>query len=145
MKHLYIIVFILFCSKAVFAAANKKQNSTALQPVNLAVSFEILGKEKSVLSTLTFDGPQKNLISGNVDNKTNFKCDCSGRFETVSIGIKQYLAAFLEFNCGENDQKVKSKVGRFLIPVTDYQSFFKIIFLHKDQPEAVLKIKELTL
>lgn len=144
MQTLKSIALILLIPLAGFTA-NKKQSSMSLQPVNLAVSFETLGKDKSVLNTISFDGAQKSLISGNVDNKTNFKCDCTGQFETVTIGLKKYVAAFLEFSCGENDQKIKSKVGRFLIPVNEYQSYFKIIFLHKDQPQAVLKIKELNL
>lgn len=119
------------------------------RPVNLAVSFETLGKNKNLLNTISFDGEQKTLLSGDVKNATDFKCECSGQFELVTLGIKQFIAVFLEFNCssnsGQNDQKTKSKIGRLLIPIKDYQSFFKIIFLHKDQPEVVLKIKELSL
>lgn len=116
-----------------------------IQPATLAVSFEALGKNKQLLSTISFDGEQKKTLSGNVDNATDFKCEATGQFQAVTVGLKQFVAAFLELNCGQNDQKVKSKIGRFLITVKDYQSFFKIVFLHKDQPEVVLKIKELTL
>jgi hypothetical protein len=140
---LFALILSLFIASQ---AAGKKQNSSSIvQPVNLAVSFETLGKNKQVLNTISFDGEQKTLIVGNVNNTTEFKCDTSGQFEIVMVGVEQYVAAFLEFSCGQNDQKIKSKVGRFLIPVKDYQSFLKIVFLHKDQPEAVLKIKELSL
>lgn len=119
------------------------------QPVNLAVSFESLGKNKELLNTISFDGEQKVLLTGDVKNATDFKCESSGQFELITIGIKQYLAAYLDFTCssnsGQNEAKITSKVGRMLIPVKEYQSFFKIIFLHKDQPEVVLKIKELSL
>ena len=148
MQTLNVFFLILTISLSTFAAdkANKKMQR---QPVTLAVSFETLGKNKEILNTISFDGDQKTLITGDVKNATDFKCECSGQFEKVSLGVKEYISAFLEFNCssnsGQNDQKIKSKVGRLLIPVKDYQSFFKIIFLHKDQPEVVLKIKELTL
>lgn len=144
MQTLKLFVFIFSISIASYAT-NKKQNVMTIQPATLAVSFESLGKNKQTLNTISFDGQQKTLLSGNVDNATDFKCDASGQFEVVSVGLKQFVAAFIELTCGQNDQKVKSKIGRFLIPVKDYQSFFKIVFLHKDQPEVVLKIKELTL
>ncbi|MCM2352243.1 MAG: hypothetical protein NDI63_01410 [Pseudobdellovibrio sp.] len=143
-----LFAFILTFSLSSFAA-NTAKKQTQRQPVNLAVSFETLGKNKELLNTVSFDGEQKTLLSGDVKNSTDFKCECSGQFEVLTLGVKQYIAAFLEFNCssnsGQNDQKIKSKIGRILIPVKDYQSFFKVIFLHKDQPQAVLKIKELSL
>lgn len=132
-----------------FAIEKKQNSSTIVQPVSLAVSFETLSKEQKVLHTISFDGQQKTLISGNVNSATDFTCDTTGKFEIVSVGLDKFVAALLEFNCssntGQSNQKVKSKVGRFLFPVKDYQSFFKIIFLHKDQPEVVLKIKDLSL
>lgn len=144
MQTLKLFVLILTFSLSSFAA-NSAKKQTQKQPVNLAVSFETLGKNKALLNTVSFDGEQKTLLSGDVKDATDFKCECSGQFEVVSLGLKQYVTAFLEFNCGQNGQKTKSKIGRLLIPVKDYQSFFKIIFLHKDQPEVVLKIKELSL
>lgn len=144
MQTLKLFAFILTFSLSSFAA-NKAKKQTQRQPVNLAVSFETLGKNKELLNTVSFDGEQKTLLSGDVKNSTDFKCECSGQFEVLALGVKQYVAAFLEFNCGQNDQKIKSKIGRILIPVKDYQSFFKVIFLHKDQPQVVLKIKELSL
>lgn len=144
MQTLKLFAFILTFSLSSFAA-NTAKKQTQRQPVNLAVSFETLGKNKELLNTVSFDGEQKTLLSGDVKNSTDFKCECSGQFEVLSLGVKQYVAAFLEFNCGQNDQKIKSKIGRILIPVKDYQSFFKVIFLHKDQPQVVLKIKELSL
>lgn len=154
MQNPNLIAFALILTFSLSSfAANKAKKQTLKQPVNLAVSFEILGKNKDLLNTVSFDGEQKTLLSGDVKDATDFKCECSGQFEVLTLGVKQYLAAFLEFNCGlsggsnsgQNDQKTKSKIGRLLIPVKDYQSFFKIIFLHKDQPQAVLKIKELSL
>ena len=148
MKTLKLFALILTFSSTSFAA-NTAKKQTPRQPVNLAVSFETLGKNKDLLNTVSFDGELKTLLSGDVKDATDFKCECSGQFEVLTLGVKQYVAAFLEFNCGlnsgQNDQKIKSKIGRILIPVKDYQSFFKVIFLHKDQPEVVLKIKELSL
>lgn len=117
----------------------------SVQPVILAVSFEAYDKNKQLLNTFSFDGEQKSVIEGDIKNSGNYKCDCSGQFEVVPINGQKYLATFLTFNCGENDQKTKSKLGRLLIPVKDYQNFSKIVFLSKDQPEVVLKIKELSL
>lgn len=150
--HNLLALLILTFSLSSFAA-NTAKKKPQKQPVNLAVSFETLGKNKDLLNTVSFDGEQKTLLTGDVKDATDFKCECSGQFEILNLGVRQYVAAFLEFNCGfsgglnsgQNDQKIKSKIGRILIPVKDYQSFFKIIFLHKDQPEVVLKIKELSL
>lgn len=143
-----VVTLILTFSLSSFAA-NQAKKQMKRQPVNLAVSFEAFGKNKDILNTISFDGEAKTLLSADVKNATDFKCECSGQFELITLGVKQYIAAFLEFSCssnsGQNDQKIKSKLGRLLIPIKDYQSFFKIIFLHKDQPEVVLKIKELSL
>ncbi len=116
-----------------------------VQPVILAVSFEAFDKNKQLLNTISFDGEQKTLIAADVKNTGNFKCECSGQFEVVPLNGEKYIAAFFNFECGENDQKTKSKIGRLLIPVKEYKTFSKTIFLHKDQPEVVLKIKELNL
>lgn len=144
MQTLKLFTLTLFVSIAAVAAGkNKKQMS--VQPVNLAVSFEIYDKNKQLLNTISFDGEQKTLIAGVVKNTGNFKCESTGQFEIVPLNGQKYLATFFTFECGENDQKTKSKLGRILIPTTDYKSFLKTIFLHKDQPEAVLKIKEISL
>lgn len=144
MQTLQLFTLILFVSiSAVAADKNKKQMS--VQPVNLAVSFEIYDKNKQLLNSVTFDGEQKTLIAGSVKNTGNFKCDCSGQFEVVPLNGQKYLASFFTFECGENDQKTKSKLGRLLLPTKDFQSFSKTIFLHKDHPEVVLKIKEIAL
>ena len=126
-------------------AAGKTKKQMSVQPVILAVSFEAYDKNKQLLNTFSFDGEQKTQIAGVVKNTGNFKCECSGHFEVVPLNGQKYLASFFDFNCGENDQKTKSKVGRLLIPVKDYQNFSKTVFLSKEQPEVVLKIKELTL
>lgn len=116
-----------------------------VQPVILAVSFETFDKNKQLLNTFSFDGEQKTEIAASVKNTGNFKCESSGHFEVVPLNGEKYIATFFNFECGENDQKTKSKIGRLLIPVKDYQNFSKTIFLHKNQPEVLLKIKELTL
>ena len=148
LKLLTLFTFVSIAGLTSFAAGkNKKQMS--VQPVNLAVSFEIYtigpDKNKQLLNTITFDGEQKTLIAGSVKNTGNFKCDCSGQFEIVPLNGQKYLASFFTFECGENDQKTKSKLGRLLLPTKDFQSFSKTIFLHKDYPEVVLKIKEIAL
>ena len=144
LKLLTLFTFVSIAGLTSFAAGkNKKQMS--VQPVNLAVSFEIYDKNKQLLNTVSFDGEQKTLIVGSVKNTGNFKCDCSGQFELVPLNGQKYLASFFTFECGENDQKTKSKLGRLLLPTTDIKSFSKTIFLHKDYPEVVLKIKEIAL
>ncbi len=144
LKLLSLFTIVSIAGLTSFAAGkNKKQMS--VQPVNLAVSFEIYDKNKQLLNTISFDGEQKTLIAGSVKNSGNFKCDCSGQFELVPLNGQKYLASFLTFECGENDQKTKSKLGRLLLPTTDVKSFSKTIFLHKDHPEVVLKIKEIAL
>ncbi len=144
MQTLKLFTLIFFISISGLAAGkNKKQMQ--VQPVILAVSFEVFDKNKQLLNTFSFDGEQKTEIAADVKNTGNFKCECSGQFEIVPLNGQKYIATFFNFECGENDQKTKSKIGRLLIPVTDYKSFSKTIFLHKNQPEVVLKIKELTL
>ncbi|AZZ36807.1 hypothetical protein CIK05_08395 [Bdellovibrio sp. qaytius] len=144
LKSVFLISFILTAAPLTLAAGKKKLQMS-VQPVTLAVSFETYDKNKQLLNTFSFDGEQKSIIVGDVKNTGNFKCECSGQFEIVPINGQKYVASFFTFNCGENDQKTKSQVGRLLIPVKDYQSFSKTIFLHKNQPEVVLKIKELSL
>lgn len=139
-----LILLILSLSLNAWSAGKKKLQMS-VQPANLAVSFEAYDKNKQLLNTFSFDGEQKSDISAEVKNTGNFKCECSGHFEIVPINNQKYLASFFTFNCGENDQKTKSKLGRLLIPVKDYQNFSKTVFLSKDQPEVVLKIKELSL
>lgn len=144
MQTLKLFTLITFISISGLAAGkNKKQMQ--VQPVILAVSFEAFDKNKQLLNSFSFDGEQKTVIVADVKNTGNFKCECSGQFEVVPLNGQKYIATFFNFECGENDQKTKSKIGRLLIPVNDYKSFSKTIFLHKNQPEVVLKIKELTL
>jgi len=142
---LAFLISLLITADGVAFAAGKKKLQMSVQPVNLAISFEVFDKNNQLLNTFSFDGEQKTEIAASVKNTGNFKCECSGHFEIVPLNGQKYVASFFTFFCGENDQKTKSKVGRLLIPVKDYQNFSKTIFLSKDQPEVVLKIKELSL
>lgn len=142
---LFIVLSFYFLLPDISSATTKNKKQMSVQPVNLAVSFEAFDKTKQLLNTFSFDGEQKTLIEADVKNTGTFKCESSGQFEIVPVNGQKFLAGFLTFECGENDQKIKSKVGRLLIPIIDYQIFSKTIFLHKDHPEVVLKIKELAL
>lgn len=144
MQTLILALFISLFSVVGFAS-NKTKKQMQVQPVILAVSFEAYDKNKQLLNTFSFDGEQKTQIVADVKNTGNFKCEGSGHFEIVPLNGQKYIASFFNFACGENDQKTKSKIGRLLIPVKDYQNFSKIIYLHKNQPEVLLKIKELSL
>lgn len=116
---------------------------------NVAITFEIFDKNNQNLNTFSFEGEQKKKLAGNgkddSKNPASFKCESFGQFEALTLEGKNYIQAYLEFKCGENEQMALSKIGRLLIPQDNYQSFTKKIYLHSNYPDVVLKIKELGL
>lgn len=146
------IVLVTFLTIAgttnpVCAQKSKKYLPLKLSPVS--VKLEIYHKDEkkveNLVSVLTFDGDQKTLLSAEVINQTPLVCKAEGQFEKIILEKKSYLQAFIDLECSENNQTTKAKIGRLILPADHFLNYSKTIYLNPEKPQALLRIKELSL
>lgn len=131
----------------VCAQKSKKYLPIKLSPIS--IKLEIYHKDEkkveNLISIFTFDGDQKILLSAEVVNSTPLICKAQGQFEKIILEKKSYLQAFIDLDCSENNQTTKAKIGRLLFPADNFLNYSKTLYINSEKPQALLKIKELSL